>query len=326
MSVILPKQIDVSKLKYSEVKQMKSGAKTVYINYGNEKLTIQTPSLYLPYGISPPYSEKEKKDDQPAEKVIPGSALDVSFRGMDENDKIKQLYNKLKEIENKIVDDAFTNRELWFKDDFDNNKAFCKKLFSPIIKIDKDPNTGKELGKYPPTFKAKIPFDLKTEQCTMDCYDMQNGELDINDVFKRLKGAKVVMIVQLTGLWMAGGKYGCSWKVCTSKFQLSQNVKVTFIKDSDEEEEEEEEEDDIDFLPDDIVVEVSNETLDKKKVTKKKEVEKVEEEEEEEEEDEEEEEEKEEKEEEEEEEETPSVPEPEPELLPPPKKKVTKKK
>ena len=317
MTVILPKQIDVSKIKYSEVKQMKSGAKSVYINYGNDKLTIQTPALYLPYGISPPYSEKEKKDDQPVEKVVPGSALDVSFRGMDENDKINQLYNKLKELENKIVDDAFENRELWFKDDFDNNKAFCKKLFSPIIKVDKDPNTGKELGKYPPTFKAKIPFD-KNEVCTMDCYDMQNEELHINDVFKRLKGAKVVMIVQLTGLWMAGGKYGCSWKVCTGKFQLSQNVKVTFIKDSDEDVEDDEEED---IVPDEVVKEVPKEN--KKKVVKKEP--EPQEEEEEEEEQELEQEEQEEQEEEEEEEEEPKVPEPEP-LPPPPKKKVIKKK
>ena len=318
MTVILPKQIDVSKLKYSEVKQMKSGAKSVYINYGNDKLTIQTPALYLPYGISPPYSEKEKKDDQPVEKVVPGSALDVSFRGMDENEKVKQLYNKLKDIENKIVDDAFENRELWFKDDFDNNKAFCKKLFSPIIKVDKDPNTGKELGKYPPTFKAKIPFD-KNEQCTMDCYDMQNEELDINEVFKKLKSAKVVMIIQLTGLWMAGGKYGCSWKVCSSKFQLSQNVKVTFIKDSDEEDVEEEEEEEDDIVPDEVVKEVPKQ--EKKKVVKK-EPEPQEQEQEEEEEQEEQEEE-----EEEEEEEEPVVPEPEPEPLPPPpKKKVTKKK
>ena len=321
MTVILPKQIDVSKLKYSEVKQMKSGAKSVYINYGNDKLTIQTPALYLPYGISPPYSEKEKKDDQPIEKVVPGSTLDVSFRGMDENEKVKQLYNKLKDIENKIVDDAFENRELWFKDDFDNNKAFCKKLFSPIIKVDKDPNTGKELGKYPPTFKAKIPFD-KNEQCTMDCYDMQNEELDINEVFKKLKGAKVVMIIQLTGLWMAGGKYGCSWKVCSSKFQLSQNVKVTFIKDSDEEDVEDvEEEEEDDIVPDEVVKEVPKK--EKKKVVKKE----PEPEEQEQEEEEQEEEEQEEQEEEDEEEEEPVVPEPEPEPLPPPpKKKLTKKK
>jgi len=318
MSVYLSKQVDVSKLKYSEVKQMKSGAKSVYINYGNEKLTIQTPPLYLPYGISPPYSEKEKKDENnPIDKVVQGSSLDVSFRGMEDNEKIKQLHNKLKELENKIVDDAFENRELWFKDDFDNNKAFCKKLFSPIVKVDKDPNTGKELGKYPPTFKAKIPFDSKSDKCTMDCYDMQNNELDINDIYKSLKGAKVVMIVQLTGLWMAGGKYGCSWKVCSCKFQLSQNVKVTFIKDSDGDDDDDVDEYDEDIVPDDVIP--VNNTVTEKKKTKKKEPEPEPEEEEEEEEEEEQEEE--------EEEEAPTVPEPEPEPEPPaPKKKVTKKK
>ena len=104
----------------------------------------------------------------------------------------------------------------------------------------------------------------------MDCYDMQNEELDINDVFKKLKGAKVVMIVQLTGLWMAGGKYGCSWKVCSSKFQLSQNVKVTFIKDSDEEEVVEEDDDEDDIVPDEVVKEVRKRERDKKRQEDKK--------------------------------------------------------
>ena len=313
MTVILPKSIDTTKLKYSEVKQMKSGAKSIYVNYGNEKLTIQTPALYLPYGVSPPYSEKEKKEDLPIDKVIPGSSLDMSFRGMEENNKIKTLYDKLKEIENKIIDDAFENRQLWFKDDFDDNKAFCKKLFSPMIKVDKDPNTGKELGKYPPTFKAKIPFDSKTEESTMDCCDMSNNELNINEVFKMMKGARAVLIIQLTGLWMAGGKYGCSWKVCSAKLQLSQNTKVSFIKDSDEEDVVEEE-DEEDIVPDIPVV------TEKKKVEKKPKKEEVVEEEDEEEEEEEDEEE--------EEEERPVTPPPEPEIPTPqaPKKKTTKKK
>ena len=232
MTVILPKQIDVSKLRYSDVKPLKSGAKSVYINYGSERLTIQTPPLYLPYGISPPYSEKEKKEEVLNDKFVPGSALDLSFRGMDENIKIKLFHDKLKEIEQKIIDDAFENRQAWFKDDFDDNKAFVKKLFSPIVKIDKDPNTGKELGKYPPTFKAKIPNKYQTDEADIDCFDMDNNSLVFNDIFKYLKGAKAVLIVQLTGLWMAGGKYGCSWKVCTAKFQLAQNDKILFVVDS----------------------------------------------------------------------------------------------
>jgi len=308
MPVILPKQIDVTKLKYSEVKTLKSGAKSVYINYGTEKLTIQTPPLHLPYGISPPYSEKEKKEEVTNDKFIPGSALDLSFRGMDENNKIKLFHDKLKEIEQKIIDDAFENRQAWFKDDFDDNKAFVKKLFSPIVKIDKDPNTGKEVGKYPPTFKAKVPNKYLSEEADIDCYDMENNPLVFNDILKSLKGAKAVVIVQLNGLWMAGGKYGCSWKVCTARFQLAQNIKVSFVQDSSDDDDNDDVEDEIE--PDVQIVE---------KKTKRPPVE---------EEDEEEEEEEDEEEEEEEEEKT-TTPPPSPppvEAPPAPKKKSTKKK
>jgi len=316
MSVLLPKQIDVSKIKYSEVKTMKSGAKSVYVNYGNDKLTIQTPSLYLPYGVSPPYSEK--KEEEPSDKFIPGSALDVSFRGMDDNSKIKLFYDKLRELEQKIIDDAFINRQAWFKDDFDDNKAFVKKLFSPIVKVDKDPNTGKEIGKHPPTFKAKIASDYKTGEPIIDCKNMENEDVDFNEIFKTLKGARAILIVQLSGLWFAGGKYGCSWKVCSAKFQLAQYQKIAFVKDSDEEDNAVEEEEE-DIEPDIPVVSP------KKKQVKKKEVIPVEDEDEEEEEVEEEVAEEEAEEEVEEEEEVEPEPEPEP-VKPAPKKKAPVKK
>ena len=316
MPVILPKQIDVTKLKYSEVKTLKSGAKSVYVNYGSEKLTIQSPPLHLPYGISPPYSEKEKKKEEVSnDKFIPGSALDLSFRGMDDNSKIKVFHDKLKEIEQKIVDDAFENRQAWFKDDFDDNKAFVKKLFSPIVKVDKDANTGKELGKYPPTFKAKISTKYQSDEADIDCYDMDNNPLVFNDILKSLKGAKAVVIVQLNGLWMAGGKYGCSWKVCTARFQLAQNVKVSFVQDSSDEDNIDEDEEEIE--PD---VPISNKNTKKTPLPVEDE---------EEEEDDEEEEEEVEVEEEEEEEERAPTPPPTPtpvEAPPAPKKKVAKKK
>ena len=51
-SPILPSNINVSNFRYSEVKTLTSGAKSVYINYGTGKLRIQTPLMYLPYGVS----------------------------------------------------------------------------------------------------------------------------------------------------------------------------------------------------------------------------------------------------------------------------------
>ncbi len=232
----LPKNIDVNKLRYSELRTLPSGAKTVYVNYGTEKLTIQTPVLSLPYGLGEPYDTKEAaKNGTPIADKDKKYDLTVSFRGIDENAKVKCFHDKLKDLENKIIDDAFANRLAWFKDDFDGNKSFVSKLFTPIVKIDKDPNTGKPVGKYPPTFKAKLPYDNKSSSFMFDSYNMENDELDFQSIMKNLKGAKTQLIVQLTGIWFAGGKYGCSWKIVSGKFQLHQNSKVAFIEDSDTE-------------------------------------------------------------------------------------------
>jgi hypothetical protein len=233
----LPKNIDVSKLRYSEIKTLSSGAKTVYVNYGTDKLTIQTPVLSLPpYGLSEPYDiSQAKKKGLPIPEKDKKYDLDVSFKGIDDNPKIKIFHDKMKEVEAKIIDDAFTNRLAWFKDDFDNNKAMLAKLFTPMVRVDKDPKTGKPVGKYPATLKAKLPYDNKSNTFTFEAYDMENNEISFQTIMNNLKGAKAQLIIQLTGLWFAGGKYGCSWKVISGKFQLHQYSKITFVDDSDAE-------------------------------------------------------------------------------------------
>lgn len=250
----LPKNVDVSKFRYSELRTLASGAKTVYVNYGSEKVTIQTPILSVPYGLGEPFELKEaaKNGVSIADKEKKYD-LTVSFRGMDENPKVKAFHDKLKEIESKIIDDAFENRLAWFKDDFDGNKSFVSKLFTPIVKIDKDPNTGKPVGKYPPTFKAKLPYDNKTNSFTFESYDMDNDELDFSSIMTKLKGAKAQLIVQMNGIWFAGGKYGCSWKVVSAKFQLHQNTKITFIQDSDNDVPDNDDEEDDDVVDSEVL-------------------------------------------------------------------------
>lgn len=262
-STILPKNIDMSKLKYSEVKTLQSGAKSVYINYGTGKLRLQTPVMSMPYGLGEGYEDKQLAK---AGTVVTKSAnekkydLTLSFKGQDENPKIQLFHDKLKEIEQKIIDDAFNNRLEWFKDDFDGNKSFVAKLFNNMVKIDKDPKTGKPIGKYPPTFKVKIPFDNKNDKFTFDSYTMENDEVDFEQIMQKLKSGKCQLIIELSGIWFAGGKYGCTWKMISGKFQISQNMKATFIEDSDTEKAviDDEEEDDEDISDPAVAVESSN--------------------------------------------------------------------
>lgn len=224
-TVILPNQLDTSKLKYSEPKTLDNQSKTVYVNYDGDKLTIQTPLLNIPYGINDFNQEgdKYKKYD-----------LNVSFAGSDANPKIKQFLDKLMEIEEKVKADAFKNRLLWLRDDYDGMKKVVDKLFFPIIKHDKDKETGKVMNRYPPTMKIKLPFNSLTNSFTFDAYDMDNNELNFAEYMGRLKGAKARLIIQLTGIWIAGGKYGCTWKAVRGKFQFPARGNYTFVEESDD--------------------------------------------------------------------------------------------
>jgi hypothetical protein len=233
-NTLLPKNVNVSKLKYSEVKSLSNGSKTVYINYGSDKLTIQTPLLSIPYGVGDgTYKDKDGKEIKQDDRKK--FDLSISFRGMDDNPKVQAFHDKMQEIERKIKDDAFNNRLTWLRDDFDGMKAFTDKMFSPFIKYDKDKDTGKITGKYPPTLRVKLPYDNNTDSFTFDSYDIDENEVDFKSIMQKLKGGKVQLVIQLSGIWFAGGKYGCTWKVLMAKFQLARKSKFTFVVDSDDE-------------------------------------------------------------------------------------------
>ena len=323
MNVLLPKQFNVDKIKYSEMKIMKSGAKSIYVNYQGYKINIQTPVLNIPYGVND--NMQFIKDDPKRKDETQKYDITVSFNGIDENQKIKVFHDKLIELENKILEDAFANRVAWFKNNFDGNKGTVSNMFSRIIRRDKDKETGMFADKYPPTFKAKIPYDSSEDKFDFDSYDMDNNEIDFKDYVSNLKGGKAQFIIQLNGIWFSAGMFGCSWKIVSGKFQKVNSSKITFVKDSDDDNVDDEDDDDIEVDAEVISKSVQKPqvatvatTVSKTPVVSSKN-------EEDEEEDDEEEEEQEEEEEEDDEEEDTQVPEPEPEPEPEPVKPAVKK-
>ncbi len=83
-----------------------------------------------------------------------------------------------------------------------------------------------------------------------------NGEaIDLADILPKLKGGKAQLIVELNSIWFAGGKFGCTWKLITGKFQRSISNDVTFIDDSDTEKVEtkdDDDDDDVDGISNDL--------------------------------------------------------------------------
>ena len=245
-SPVLPANIDLSNLKYSQVKILSSGAKTVYINYGTSKLRIQTPVMYVPYGINEGGFE-DKNAKLEVKSTDKKYDITLSFKGHEENEKISTFLKKVKELEQKIIDDAFQYREPWFKDS-DLDRKMLEKFFSPVVKVDKDKNTGKVVGKYPPTIRFKLPYDNENDKFKFQSYNMEKEPIELLDILTKLKGGKAQLIVELSAIWFSGSKFGITFKVITGKFQRSISNDVSFIDDSDTEnavnqvEEEEDEE------------------------------------------------------------------------------------
>jgi hypothetical protein len=237
---MLAKSVDVSKLKFSAPKTLGNQSRSVYVNYEGDKLRIQTPIMHLPYGVSDNEALaklNKKPGDISTDAAQPKKYdLSVSFRGMDGSKGLQTLHDKMREIENAVIDHVFENRQVLLRDDYDGVKAFVKKLFTPIVKYDKDKVTGniKENG-YPPSMRVKIPYDDETEVFNFDSFDMDKNALDFKSIMTRLKGAKGRLIIQFGGVWIAGGRYGCTWRLMSAQFEVTSKANVDFIDDSDDE-------------------------------------------------------------------------------------------
>ena len=94
MNVVRIEDFDLKKVKLSEVITNSYGGKSVYLNYDGSKkpLYLSIPSMYAPFGINS--WKDEEKPDKPAKYT-----LVLSFRGLDENEGLKQCHDKLKGLD-----------------------------------------------------------------------------------------------------------------------------------------------------------------------------------------------------------------------------------
>jgi len=198
--MMLPKNVDISKITYNDVKSQDSGAKSVYMKYDtSDRLIIQIPKMNAPFGMSK-YNMGEKVESGELEKY----SLQVSLK--EENKSIENFIKFLKDLDNKIINDGVENSRAWFKKSYTHE--ILKELYTPLVICPKDKETGEITDKYPPNFKLTVP--VRDGSIICDCYNTDGEKLELSNI---PKGSKVGAIIQCQGIWMAGSKFGCSWKV-----------------------------------------------------------------------------------------------------------------
>ena len=221
-----PSEIAVSKLEFSPVKLLDNGGKSVNIRYEGRNIMVETPSLNVPYGVN----VFDKTPGAP-----PKFSVDLSLGGASDNDQIQALQTFLEAFDERMIDAGVDNAKNWFKMG-NPSREVIKAFYSPLVKVSLD-KTGAPKP-YPPTFKLALrkkflpkgsasapapPPDTSSNTKTFDTkfYNGmerdEKGQVSEFEVGSKLeevlaKRAKVTAIIQCTGVWFAGGKFGTTWK------------------------------------------------------------------------------------------------------------------
>jgi len=219
-----PKQVN-----YSDIKKTPSGGKSIHLNNGNNQgILLQTPSMKCPFGV--------KSFDDESQKFT----LELSFgQNLEDNKVNKNFHDALEQLDDKLLDDGVKNSMAWFGKK-NINKDVLKALFSPQLRLSRDKETGEPDGKYPPTFRIKIPFYEGQWQCKVFDENKQKVDQDLREVL--VPGCEVKALIKCTGMWFVSGKYGCTWKAMQLVVKRPKNfVEYAFI-DSDAEVEDDKDE------------------------------------------------------------------------------------
>jgi hypothetical protein len=106
-----------------------------------------------------------------------------------------------------MIEQGVKNSKAWFKADL---KADMVRMFyTPTLRFAKDAEGN--LKPYPPTLKIQLrKRDGKFETAVYDDKKRPLTDVPLEDVL--VKKAFLTALIQCTGVWFAGGKFGLSWK------------------------------------------------------------------------------------------------------------------
>lgn len=218
--IITPKKFDVSEISLADVQKNKMGGNMVYMKYGEmKKLTIQTPLMSAPFGISTYIDDKTN---------VKKYSIDISFKGMEDDPKIKMFHDKMNSFDEFLIEEGARHSKSWFGKA--QKKEVVEALYRSLVKPSKEPE------KYAPTMKIKIPTRDDEFQVESFKYTAGKSVHEPFDLVNITKGAKVQLILEASSIWFVGKtQFGISWKVLQARVQQPEKIQgYSFRDDSDD--------------------------------------------------------------------------------------------
>jgi hypothetical protein len=206
--IVQSASFSTSKVSISQPKVLDSGGKLAYLNYGDARsLVMQTPSLPSPFGLN--VFDKNGP---------PKYSLDLALRGYNgasPNPKVKAFYDALSALDDFMIDQGVKNSKLWFKADM--KREVVQAFYTPTVKFGRDKDGNQT--PYPPNVKLQLRRTRDGAGFEAEFYDEKSKtnpnakpikDIPVEEML--VKKVEVTALMQCTGVWFAGGKYGLSWK------------------------------------------------------------------------------------------------------------------
>jgi hypothetical protein len=208
MSVTVPSHFDITRLSPSEIKRLTNGSQTVYLNYNGGKLRLQTPQMAIPYDAGDYKSPGADKGDG-------NFKVSLSFRDRSSIPAIKNLYDVIERIDNFVLDKMTENAGKWLGMP-GATRENLRFLYTPGIRISKEKSTGLPRTDVPPTLSGALKQNngsFTTEIYDKDLRRSKVGDRMATPLETLVRGTEATFQLDLMAIWIAGGKFGVSWRV-----------------------------------------------------------------------------------------------------------------
>jgi len=237
--IVNVRNIDSSKVSFSEAKKNAKGGTSVQIRYDGQNFKLRIPKMKYPGGVFVREDDKTGKVDYKLIGSLPGCDPYVQERAGDEAGDYGKLYNFLRDLEEKLIASAVANSSKWFGKT--RTEAGVRDSFKQILTPSRDKGSSEPNGKYPPSLGCKIP--VYDGQVKMQVIDSKGNPVyittdNITEVFPKRVEANLVIS---PSIYIVNASFGVSWRVEYAQvFQSEQmSARNVFMDDLDAPEEEE---------------------------------------------------------------------------------------
>ena len=227
------KDFNPDNVAYGAPRVNKRGGKNIDVRYNGQKLCVQFPFLFT-WGVN-------ERIDETSGRVSYDAA--IVFGDRDENTAEGDYFHKLTRLQEKVLEDCVTNSKLWFGK-AKMSREVAEAMMYPILKYPKDKQTGELDFDRNPNVKLKLPYwDEKFTQTEL--YDVNKqklfapkGEWDKSPVELVPSKSYLKGLMQCTGVWFAGGRFGVTWSLVQAQVRPPVVLGGGFcmLEDSDDEE------------------------------------------------------------------------------------------